>query len=89
MRCKEVRLVGLGHYKILVFEKFAEYVTYYENTTVQSDFRYAVDLVKFIKRNFGDYFSIAVAGYASCHPESKNKSSDLEFLKQKVNAYFS
>lgn len=31
---------------------------------------YAVDLVRLIRREHGDYFSIAVAGYPHGHPES-------------------
>lgn len=30
--------------------------------TTDTTFQHAIDLVRFIKKNFGDYFSIAVAG---------------------------
>ncbi|XP_074109764.1 methylenetetrahydrofolate reductase (NADPH) [Cotesia typhae] len=50
------------------------------------DFLYAVDLVKFIKKNYNDKFSIAVAGYPDRHPESVTKESEFFYLKEKVDA---
>ncbi|XP_046480706.1 methylenetetrahydrofolate reductase (NADPH) [Neodiprion pinetum] len=51
-----------------------------------TDFSYAVDLVKFIRAEFGSKFSICVAGYPDMHPKSPSKESDLFYLKEKVNA---
>lgn len=48
------------------------------------DFNYAIDLVYFIKQNFGNYFTIGVAGYPLCHPEASNLSEDLRHLKEKA-----
>lgn len=50
---------------------------------VVSDFRYAADLVSFIKSK-GD-FSIGIAGYPEVHPESENSRSDIEYLKNKID----
>ncbi|KAJ6224633.1 hypothetical protein RDWZM_003178 [Blomia tropicalis] len=50
------------------------------------DFEYAADLVRFIRQEYGDYFTIVVAGYPIPHPESKSKEHDLECLKRKVDA---
>ncbi|CAG2106170.1 unnamed protein product, partial [Medioppia subpectinata] len=50
------------------------------------EFRYAVDLVRYIRREYGDYFTIAVAGYPSAHPESESVAEDLQRLKEKVDA---
>jgi methylenetetrahydrofolate reductase (NADPH) len=48
-------------------------------------FKYAIDLVKFIREEYGDYFGICVAGYPEGHPDS-NYDDDLKYLKQKVDA---
>lgn len=50
----------------------------------KQDFRYASDLVKFI-RQYGD-FSISGACYPECHTESKNKVEDIAHLKKKVDS---
>ena len=49
-------------------------------------FEHAVDLVKFIHDEFGDYFGIVVAGYPEGHPESGSYEEDLCHLKAKVDA---
>lgn len=53
---------------------------------VAGGFRYASELVAFIRshRDFGDWFSIAVAGYPEAHPESKSRESDWDRLAHKV-----
>ncbi|KAG1655790.1 Methylenetetrahydrofolate reductase [Nymphon striatum] len=54
--------------------------------TSKNDFRYAVDLVRFIKEVYGDYFIICVAGYPSGHPDAISYHEDLMYLKSKVVA---
>lgn len=51
-----------------------------------SGFAYAVDLVKFIRAEYGDYFGIAVAGYPEGHMQATSMDDDLRFLKEKVDA---
>lgn len=54
---------------------------------VPGGFRYAAELVRFIRteREFKDAFSIAVAGYPEAHVECRDKTLDLQHLKQKVD----
>lgn len=49
-------------------------------------FRYASDLVRFIRQEVGDYFTIEVAAYPESHPESSNYQADLKHFKTKVEA---
>lgn len=53
---------------------------------MENGFRYATDLVRYIRQHFGDYFSIAVAGYPIPHPEAESYEEDLKHLKEKVDA---
>lgn len=50
------------------------------------EFSYAIDLIKFIKEKYGNYFHITVAGYPEGHPEGNNYQEDLKYLKEKVDA---
>ena len=50
------------------------------------DFRYASDLVEFIRREHDGYFHIEVACYPECHPQSEHAASDLKNFKAKVDA---
>ena len=49
------------------------------------NFKYAIDLVKYIRKEYGDYFGICVAGYPEGHPDG-NYEDDLKYLKQKIDA---
>jgi methylenetetrahydrofolate reductase (NADPH) len=48
-------------------------------------FRYASELVAFIRRN-GDWFHIDVAAYPEYHPQAKSPQEDLAAFKQKIAA---
>ncbi|MEO1948280.1 MAG: methylenetetrahydrofolate reductase [NAD(P)H] [Methylophilaceae bacterium] len=50
------------------------------------DFKYAVDLVAFIRQETGDWFYIEVAAYPEFHPESLSAAKDIDNLKRKVDA---
>ena len=45
-----------------------------------TDFTCALDLVAFIRANYGDYFGIAVAGYPEGHPNAITKIDDPSTL---------
>lgn len=49
------------------------------------DYRYAIDLVRELKEANPD-FCIGGACYPEIHPESVNQSSDIKYLKEKVDA---
>ncbi len=50
------------------------------------DFRYASELVAFIRQHSGDGFHIEVAAYPEFHPQSLNAKADLQHFKHKVDA---
>ncbi|HEY9268531.1 MAG TPA: methylenetetrahydrofolate reductase [NAD(P)H] [Methylotenera sp.] len=50
------------------------------------DFRYASELVEFIRIETGDHFFIEVAAYPEFHPEAKTPAADLLNLKRKMDA---
>jgi len=55
-------------------------------TKVESGFSYAVDLVRYIRQEFGDYFCIGVAAYPEGHIDSEDKEVDLKYLLEKQEA---
>ena len=50
------------------------------------EFRYASELVEFIRAEFGSHFSIEVAAYPEYHPQAKSAQDDLLAFKHKVEA---
>ncbi|MDP2027921.1 methylenetetrahydrofolate reductase [NAD(P)H] [Sulfuriferula sp.] len=50
------------------------------------EFRYANELVEFIRSETGDWFNIEVAAYPEYHPQSRSARDDLLNFKRKVNA---
>ena len=50
------------------------------------EFRYANELVEFIRRETGDHFHIEVAAYPEFHPQSSSPQRDLANFKRKVEA---
>lgn len=53
---------------------------------IAGEFRYASDLVAFIRKEHGDHFHIEVAAYPECHPQARNLQEDLKNFKCKVEA---
>ena len=49
-------------------------------------FRYANELVEFIRAETGDCFHIEVAAYPEYHPQAKNPQDDLQSFKRKLDA---
>lgn len=50
------------------------------------EFQHADDLVRYIRKQYGDYFCIGVAGYPTPHPDSLDADDDLKWLKEKCDA---
>lgn len=50
------------------------------------EFRYANELVAFIREESGDHFNIEVAAYPEFHPQARSASEDLLSFKRKVEA---
>jgi len=50
------------------------------------DFRYANELVAFIREYSGDWFHIEVAAYPEFHPQAPDAETDLANFKRKVDA---
>lgn len=49
-------------------------------------FKYAEQLVQFVRDNFADELHIEVAAYPDFHPESASPSTDIQYLKRKFDA---
>jgi methylenetetrahydrofolate reductase (NADPH) len=57
----------------------------------EQEFEWAIDLVRYIRKNYGDYFCIGVAAYPEghsdeSHPSGQSLEHDLPYLVQKVQA---
>ncbi|MBC3809435.1 methylenetetrahydrofolate reductase [NAD(P)H] [Undibacterium seohonense] len=50
------------------------------------EFRYANELVEFIRAETGDWFHIEVAAYPEMHPQAKSPQDDLQNFVRKVKA---
>jgi len=50
------------------------------------EFRYANELVQFIREETGDWFQIEIAAYPETHPQARNYRDDLLNFKRKADA---
>ena len=53
---------------------------------VAGEFRYATDLVRFIREETGEHFHIEVAAYPEYHPQARRAQEDLKHFVAKVKA---
>lgn len=49
------------------------------------DFKYAKDLISYIRTKYGDHFNIGVAAYPEGHPEEESDELILQYLKEKCD----
>lgn len=50
------------------------------------DFKYAKDLIAYIRLHYGDHFNIGIAAYPEGHPEEEDDGRLLHYLKEKADA---
>src|ERR1043166_6667839 len=55
-------------------------------TADAGEFRYANELVEFIRSETGDWFQIEVAAYPEYHPQARSPNEDLANFKRKIDA---
>jgi methylenetetrahydrofolate reductase (NADPH) len=55
-------------------------------TLSAGEFRYANELVQFIRQETGDHFQIHVAAYPEVHPQSASAAEDFKNFRRKVEA---
>ena len=48
--------------------------------------KHAADLVRVIREQYGDYFTISVAAYPEAHPDARNLSTDVQHFADKMAA---
>jgi methylenetetrahydrofolate reductase (NADPH) len=53
---------------------------------VAGEFRYAADLVRFVRAHTGDWFHVEVAAYPEFHPQARRPADDLRHFKEKIDA---
>ena len=53
---------------------------------VDDDLQHCADLVRFIRKEYGDYFSVFVGGYPEGHHNAPSLQQDIVYLKEKVDA---
>jgi len=55
-------------------------------TISHGDFKYANELISFIREETGEYFHIQVGAYPEYHPEADSATDDLNNFKRKIEA---
>lgn len=59
---------------------------YGASSTTSGEFRYANELIAFIRAETGDWFHIEAAAYPEMHPQAKSPQQDLQNFVRKVQA---
>uniref|UniRef100_A0A7E4VGY0 methylenetetrahydrofolate reductase (NADPH) n=1 Tax=Panagrellus redivivus TaxID=6233 RepID=A0A7E4VGY0_PANRE len=46
----------------------------------------ALDMIRWVRTHFGNYFTVCASGYPKGHPEAPSYAADIAYLKMKVDA---
>ena len=91
-------LTCIGTSKAYVKEIMADYLAigvdrvvalrgdYPSGMVSKGEFNYAVDLVRFLRSEYGQDLTIEVAAYPEFHPESVSPSQEIKHFKEKIDA---
>lgn len=52
----------------------------------KDNFKYSSELVRFIRGNYGDFFSIGVAGFPEGHPLASSREVDGQVMQEKIRS---
>lgn len=55
-------------------------------TPTEKNFKYSYELCDFIRKEFGEHFSVGVAGFPEGHPQCPTKELDAKYLKLKIDS---
>ena len=81
------KYIELGVNRVMVLKGDAPKVRFpYKNSRNKGDFRFANDMVEFIKEQYKGYFHIQVGAFPEKHPQSKSFTNDIKFFVNKVNS---
>ena len=81
------KYIELGVNRVMVLKGDPPKVRFpYKNSRDQGDFRFANEMVEFIKEHYKGYFHIQVGAFPEKHPQSKSFTNDIKFFVNKVNS---
>ena len=80
------KYIELGVNRVMVLKGDAPKVRFpYKKDVKKGDFRFANEMVEFIKDQYKGYFHIQVGAFPEKHPQSKSFANDIKFFVNKVN----
>ena len=81
------KYIELGVNRVMVLKGDTPAVRFpYKNSRDKGDFRFANEMVEFIKEQYKGYFHIQVGAFPEKHPQSKSFTNDIKFFVNKVNS---
>ena len=81
------KYIELGVNRVMVLKGDPPKVRFpYKNSRDKGDFRFANEMVEFIKEHYKGYFHIQVGAFPEKHPQSKSFTNDIKFFVNKVNS---